>query len=69
MSQTRRRSVYEAWINIIVGIAIQFFVSYAVLKAQGLAVTWSGMGQYALVMTAVSFVRQYCLRRVFNLWD
>lgn len=67
--QTRRRSVYEAVINIAIGLGLSVLLNFAVLRYQGLDVTWSGMGWLAAIMTAASFVRQYCLRRVFNWWD
>lgn len=67
--QTRRRSIYEAVINILVGITLSVVLNFAVLKYQGHDVTWSGMGWLAGILTIASFVRQYCLRRIFNWWD
>ncbi len=67
--QTRRRSAYEAVINIVIGLLLSVLLNYAVLRLEGLPVTWSGMGWLAIVMTIASFVRQYTLRRLFNWWD
>jgi hypothetical protein len=55
--------------NIAAGIAIQFSLSFVVLRLQGLDVTWSSMSWYAGIMTIASFVRQYGIRRFFNWWD
>jgi hypothetical protein len=67
--QTRKRSVYEAVINIVVGLGLSVLLNFTVLRYQGLEVTWSGMGWLAIVMTIASFVRQYALRRMFNWFD
>ena len=67
--QTRRRSAYEAWLNIGVEIGLQFTLSFVVLRFQGLDVTWLSMTWFAGIMTIASFIRQYLLRRLFNWWD
>ena len=67
--QTRKRSVYEAVINIVVGLGLSVLLNFTVLRYQGLDVTWSGMGWLAVVMTIASFARQYTLRRIFNWFD
>jgi putative flippase GtrA len=67
--QTKRRSAFEAVVNIGVGLVLSVLLNYLVLYIEGLDVTWHGMGILALVMTVASFVRQYVLRRIFNRWD
>lgn len=67
--QTRRRSFYEAWVNIIVGLVLSLTLNYIVLIFEGLKPTLIGMGWLAIVMTVASFIRQYTLRRIFNWWD
>lgn len=67
--QSRRRSIYEAGVNIAVGLGLSVVLNFSVLRYQGLSVTWAGMGWLAIIMTIVSFMRQYALRRFFNWWD
>lgn len=67
--QSRRRSIYEAGVNIAVGLGLSIWLNFSVLRYQGLEVTWTGMSGLAIVLTIASFVRQYCLRRLFNWGD
>lgn len=66
MSQTRLGSFVEAWINIFVGIGIAYTANILVLPAIGVAINHRQNITITLIMTALSLVRSYALRRVFN---
>lgn len=64
--QTRLGSFVEAWINILVGIGIAYTANMLLLPVLGLAISHSQNITITLVMTVLSLVRSYCLRRFFN---
>lgn len=64
--QTRMGSFIEAWANIAVGFAINYFANMAILPLFGFAVTWGQAFWIGVIFTVISLVRQYVLRRWFN---
>lgn len=66
MRQTRLGSWLEAWANIGVGFASNWAANMVVLPLFGFAVTGSQAFGIGSVFTAISLVRSYALRRVFN---
>ncbi len=66
MSQTKLGSWLEAWANIAVGFAINWVANMAILPLFGFHVTGTQAFHIGLVFTAISLVRSYVLRRVFN---
>jgi hypothetical protein len=66
MSQTKLGSWLEAWANIAVGFAINWVANMLVLPVFGFNVTARTAFNIGLVFTAISLVRSYVLRRVFN---
>ncbi len=66
MSQTRLGSWLEAWANIAIGFGINFVANLAVLPLFGFHVTPGDAFGIGLIFTAISLVRSYVLRRVFN---
>lgn len=67
MTQTVKGSFVEAWINIFVGFGINYAMNAFVLAAlMGVAITWRTNLWYGVIMTAVSLVRSFVLRRIFN---
>ena len=66
MRQTRLGSWLEAWANIAVGFGVNWLANMIVLPAFGFHVTGSQAFHIGLVFTAISLVRSYLLRRVFN---
>jgi hypothetical protein len=66
VSQTKLGSWLEAWANIAVGFAINWVANMLVLPWFGFHVTATTAFHIGLVFTAISLVRSYGLRRVFN---
>lgn len=64
--QSRRQSLIEAVINIIVGIGIAYVANILFLRAVGIEISHGQNVVMTLVMTAVSLARSYTLRRIFN---
>lgn len=66
MSQTKLGSLLEAKANIVVGFSINWTANMLVLPLFGWHVTGSQAFNLGLIFTAISLVRSYALRRVFN---
>ncbi len=66
--QTRRASIVEAWVNIVIGFSINFAMNYALipLMTEGHSVTAANNWWGGWVYTAASILRQYAIRRWFN---
>lgn len=68
MSQSRARSAVESAVNVAIGYVIAVGAQYAIFPAFELHV---GAGEHlaiAGIFTAISLVRSYALRRLFNAW-
>lgn len=68
MSQSRRMSAVEAVANVFVGYALAVGVQFLVFPAFGLRVGFVENLGIGLIFTAVSLVRSYAIRRLFNRW-
>jgi hypothetical protein len=66
MSQTRRQSLFEAVINVIVGFSINMLLNFAVFPLFGWHISLQQNIALGVLYTVVSIARSYCLRRVFN---
>ena len=66
MRQSRLMSLVEALANVTVGYAVAVLVQIAVFPLFGLSVTYGQNFSIGLVFTAVSIVRGYLLRRLFD---
>jgi len=64
--QTRFMSAVEAMVNILVGFAVSVTANIIVLPLFGYDVTVADSFAIGLAFTAISLVRSYALRRVFN---
>lgn len=64
--QTRIQSLTESAVNVAIGVAVSFIANLAVLPAFGYAVTVPDAVGIGLVFTAISLVRSYAVRRLFN---
>jgi hypothetical protein len=64
--QTRLGSWLEARANIGAGFAISWAANMVVLPLFGFRVTGAQAFHIGLIFTAISLVRSYALRRVFN---
>ena len=66
MSQTRLGSWLEAWANIVIGFGINWAANLLVFPLFGFNITAGQAFHVGLIFTAISLVRSYALRRVFN---
>lgn len=66
MSQSKTWSAIEAGTNIIVGIALSAAVTYWLMPLWGFVPKLHEALEITALFTAVSFARQYGLRRLFN---
>jgi hypothetical protein len=68
MQQSRRGSLIEAVTNTVVGYALAVATQFAVFPLFDLGVGVAENLTLGLVFTAVSVIRGYALRRVFERW-
>ena len=67
MSQTKLGSFVEAWANIAIGFAINFFANMVILPMFGFASLTAGKNFcIGVLYTFISLARSYVLRRWFN---
>lgn len=66
MSQSKKGSFIEVCTNTAIGYGINVVANFLILPLFGLAVTTSQSMQIGLIFTAISILRGYILRRVFN---
>lgn len=69
MTQTRKQSAIEALANVAIGYTIASLANYFILPLFGYNVTLRDSFAISLAFTAVSMVRSYLLRRLFNKWS
>ena len=70
MPQSRKRSGIEVGTNIAVGLVLAWFGNkYLALWLFGVRMSGSQSVEVVGMFTLLSVVRQYILRRVFNLWE
>lgn len=66
MSQSRRASVIEAVVNVLIGYWVAVAAQAAIFPLFGFSASTSQHMAIAGLFTVVSLVRSYLLRRVFN---
>ena len=66
MSQSRRASLGEATANMTLGYGLAVLVQLLVFPAFGLQPTLAQNLRIGLIFTAVSLLRSYALRRLFE---
>ena len=66
MKQTRRASLAEATVNVLIGYGIALLTQIAVFWAMDIDVSLGQDVVIGLLFTVVSLVRSYVLRRVFE---
>jgi hypothetical protein len=66
MRQSRLMSLFEAIANVVVGFGIAVLVQVAAFPAFGIAASLGQNLAIGLVFTAVSIVRSFALRRMFE---
>jgi hypothetical protein len=69
MSQPKHYSLLEAFINVLVGFGIATTANYFVIPLFGYPVTLADSTSIGLIMTVISILRSYALRRAFNWWQ
>lgn len=66
MKQSRAMSLVESVLNISIGFGVSLVAQILILPLLGVTVTLVQNVQFALIMTVVSIVRSYGLRRLFE---
>ncbi len=66
IGQSRRHSLFESITNVVVGFAISTVANMIVLPWFGLQPSWASASGIGGVLTIVSIIRSYCLRRLYN---
>ena len=64
--QSRRHSLFESISNVVVGFCISVGANWVVLPLFGYAVNLRDSAGIGLILTVVSVIRSYTLRRVYN---
>jgi hypothetical protein len=66
MSQSKERSLKEVLINIAIGYSINYAANIIIFPAFGYNLSWHDNLWIGLIFTAISLIRQYCIRRWFS---
>jgi hypothetical protein len=66
VSQSRRGSLLEAWVNVLVGYGVAVASQVAIFPLFGIRVPLTTNLWIGLWFTGVSLVRSYALRRLFE---
>lgn len=66
MSQTRKQSLHEAVMNVVVGLGVSMALNFAVFPFFGWQINLQQNLMLGVIYTVVSIVRSYCLRRFYN---
>ena len=66
MSQSRRMSAIEAVANVCLGYGVALCAQLAVFPMFGMTVSLGDNVAIGAIFTAVSLVRSYAVRRLFN---
>lgn len=64
--QSKAHSWYEAWVNVFVGIGVSLAANWTIMPLLGYHLTLMNNIYLTAFFTAVSLVRSYFLRRLFN---
>lgn len=66
MSQTKTHSLLEGITNVVVGYFVALFAQLVFFPFFGINISLGSNALIGLLFTAVSLVRSYVLRRIFN---
>ena len=66
VGQSKRHSAVEALLNILIGIGVAYSAQLIVFPLFDIYISHSANLGITLIFTAVSFVRSYFVRRLFN---
>jgi len=65
-SQSKKHSMIEAFANVAIGYGISVLANMLVLPLFGFKVSAADAAGMGLIFTAISIVRSYYVRRLFN---
>lgn len=66
MSQSRKHSLFESIVNVLVGYLVAVGSQILIFPMFGIHIPVRDNFLIGLWFTAVSLIRSYCIRRVFN---
>jgi hypothetical protein len=66
VGQTPRSAIFETWINILIGFAVNFLANIWIMPMVG--AHFGNLENFAMgwIYTSISMIRQYSIRRWFN---
>ena len=64
--QNRMQSLVEAWTSTVVGFFITILAQMILFPLYGIEMHWTSNLQIAIILTLVSLLRSYFMRRAFN---
>ena len=64
--QPHHMTALEAIANIVIGIGVAYAATWYALLYLGITITRDQNLQLTVIMTVVSFIRQYGVRRIFE---
>ena len=64
--QTKKESLLESGINILVGFVVALIIGIGIFKITGIKATYTQNLMSTTLFTIASFIRQYIIRRWFN---
>lgn len=64
--QTKKASLVEALLNVVIGYGIACFTQIVVLRAFGFPISVGESLTLGLIFTVISIARSFCLRRWFE---
>ncbi|MBV9826039.1 MAG: hypothetical protein JO001_10215 [Alphaproteobacteria bacterium] len=67
-AQSKTHSLIEALVNVAIGYCIAVTAQIVIFPIFGVHISIRQNIEIGIIMTAVSIVRSYTLRRVFNHW-
>jgi hypothetical protein len=65
MSQSRRASAIEAFLNVVLGFCVSVLANWLILPHYGVSSNLSISIEIGIWFTFISFARSYILRRLF----
>jgi hypothetical protein len=66
--QTRRHSLTESIVNILIGYGVAVGSQIIIFPFFGIEATIQENIEIGLWFTVISLIRSYCLRRIFTRW-
>lgn len=68
MSQSKKFSLIESIVNVVIGYTINFTAQIFIFPVFGVYISTTANLEMGAIFTIISIVRSYTLRRMFNLW-